>query len=171
MGYLTERNRLMLYLIVLVALIFLMGQNRGMLVDVSTALQEQNIGKVVVNFNIISTILYFAFMWLALRYYQINLTIERGYRYLDRCEKKLSESSNYRIDREGSNYLKNYPFLKWIAHRIYAYLFPLLVIVVSIVGICRECGNVQSYKTLNIIFLLLVVIMTVLYLADRINES
>lgn len=170
LGYLVERNRLTLYLIILVAVIFLMGQNRSMLVDISITLQEKNIGKAVVDFNIISTILYFTFMWLALRYYRVNLTIETGYDYLDNCEKELSKSDSFKIDREGKNYLKDYPCLKWLAHRIYVYLFPILVIAVSISGICHECGYTHSYGTLNVIFLALVIVMTFMYLVDRLRN-
>ena len=85
-NYLETRDKLTLYLIVLVALILLLSNNRSMLVDVSDAWQKMNIGKPVVDFNIISTSLYVVFMWFSLRYYQLNLTIERGYSYLERCE-------------------------------------------------------------------------------------
>ena len=165
--YLKERNRLTVYLVILVAVIYLMGQNRAMLIDVSAALQEHNLGKSVINFNIISTVLYFVFMWFTLRYYLVNLTIETGYAYLGHCEKELSKSKGFTIDREGANYLKDYPYLKWLAHRIYVYLFPILVIAVSISGICYECGNAQPYGALNAIFLAMVVFMTFLYLVDR----
>ena len=168
--YLKERNRLTVYLVILVAVIYLMGQNRAMLIDVSAALQEHNLGKSVINFNIISTVLYFVFMWFTLRYYQVNLTIETGYAYLGHCEKELSKSKGFTIDREGANYLKDYPYLKWLAHRIYVYLFPILVIAVSISGICYECGNAQPYGALNAIFLAMVVFMTLLYLIDRIKK-
>ena len=77
-NYFETRDKLTLYLIVLVALILLLSNNRSMLVDVSDAWQKMNIGKPVVDFNIISTSLYFVFMWFSLRYYQVNLTIERG---------------------------------------------------------------------------------------------
>lgn len=168
--YLKERNRLTVYLVILVAVIYLMGQNRAMLIDVSAALQEHNLGKSVINFNIISTVLYFVFMWFTLRYYQVNLTIETGYAYLGHCEKELSKSEGFTIDREGANYLKDYPYLKWLAHRIYVYLFPILVIAVSISGICYECGNAQPYGALNAIFLAMVVFMTFLYLVDRLKK-
>lgn len=166
--YLKERNTLTLYLIVLVAIIFLMCDNRAMLDDVSVALQERNMGKVIIDFNIISTVLYFVFMWLALRYYQVNLTIENGYGYIGRCEQELSKSANFIINREGGNYEKDYPWLKWLAHRIYVYLFPVLVIAVSLAGICHECKNTWSYRLLNIIFLTLVILITIAYLRDRV---
>ncbi len=168
--FLNERNSLTLYLIVLVTVIFLMLNNRSMMIDVSSAIQIQNIGQSVIDFNIISSILYFSFMWLTLRYYQINLTIENNYEYLGCCEKRLSQAGTYTINREGSNYEKDYPLLKWLAHRIYVYLFPVLVVVVSIVGICHECGNAKAYRTLNTILLTLVIIITILYLIDRIRE-
>ena len=171
LGYLAERNKLTLYLIFLVAIIFLMGQNRPMMVDVSTSLQVQNIGKALIDFNIISAILYFVFMWLALRYYQVTLTIERSYDYIHHCEEELSKSDSFKIDREGGNYLKDYPCLKSLAHMVYVYLFPGLVIVVSLIGVCRECGNISSYALLNVFFLVLVILITILYLVDRINNK
>lgn len=166
--YLETRDKLTLYLIVLVALILLLSNNRSMLVDVSDAWQKMNIGKPVVDFNIISTSLYFVFMWFSLRYYQVNLTIERGYSYLERCEQKLSTNGIFSIDREGGNYGKNYPWLKWLAHRIYVFVFPLLVIFTAVASICHECCNEHSYRSFNIVFLLLVVLLSILYLVDRI---
>ena len=134
----------------------------------SEAWQKKSIGNSVVDFNIISTSLYFVFMWFALRYYQVNLTIEKGYSYLERCEQKLSTNGTFNIDREGRDYGKNYPSLKWLAHRIYVFVFPFLVIFTSAVSICHECCNDHSYRTLNIVFLLLVVLLSILYLEDRI---
>lgn len=167
-NYLKTRDSLTLCLIVLVALIFLLANNRLMLISISDAWQEKNIGSSVVDFNIISTALYFVFMWMSLRYYQVNLTIEKGYAYLDRCEQKLSSNGNFLIDREGGNYGKNYPWLKWLAHVIYVFVFPILVVIVSAANICNECCNHYSYRTINIIFLVLVVVMSLLYLIDRI---
>ena len=166
-NHLSTRDRLMLYLIVVVSLIFLLSNNRTMLIGLSEAWQEIKLGRSVVDFNIISTALYFVFMWFILRYYQVNLTIEKGYSYLDRCEQKLSANGSFKIDREGGNYGKNYPWLKWLAHCIYVFVFPLLVISASVASICYEYCNDYLYRTLNIIFLLLVVLMSLLYLIDR----
>lgn len=167
-GYIKERDRLTLYLIVLVAVIFLLDANRSLLMDVSTTFQEQKIGKAVVDFKIIASILYFAFMWLSMRYYQINLTIEKAYSYIKLCEDRLSAKGEYRINREGGDYLKNYPWLKWVAHRIYVFLFPLLIIVASIVSIVQECCCDDTNRLINILFLSIVVVLSLLYLRDRI---
>ena len=145
-GYLSERNRLTLYLVFLVAVVFLMSSNRSVLIETSSALQEQNIGKVVIDFNIVATALYFVLMWLTMRYYQINLTIEKTYSYLEKCEKSLNKDGYFSIDREGGDYEKNYPWLKWLAHRIYVFVFPLLIITASIISIIHHLLEVKTLK-------------------------
>lgn len=167
-AYLKERNRLTLYLILVVSVIFLLSSNRSLLMDASSAIQEQKIGRVIVDFSIITSAMYFAFLWLAMRYYQINLTIEKTYTYITKCEEAMNATGDLKIDREGSNYEKNYPLLKWVAHRIYVFVFPLLIIVASVVSIVQECGLNDTNKFLNIIFLSIVIVLSLLYVINRI---
>lgn len=166
--YLQERNRLTVYIILLIAVLFMMSSNCTVLLEVSSSLQQQHLGKAVLDFNIVATVLYFAFMWLTMRYYQINLTIEKTYEYIKRCETNISTKGTFKIDREGGDYEKNYPWLKWVAHRIYVYLFPVLIIVASIVSIIHQWSDQNANRCLDIVFLSLVVILSVLYLLNRI---
>lgn len=167
-GYLKERDRLTLYLILVVAIIFLLSGNRTLLVDASSLIQEQNIGKAIVDFKIITTVLYFVFLWFTMRYYQINLTVEKTYNYIERCEAKLSSASGgLKIDRESGDYEKNYPWLKWLVHRIYVYVFPILVIAAATISIMKECSIDDSNRLLNIVFLSLVIVLSILYLINR----
>ena len=167
-NYLNERNRLTVYLAFLVAIMLLMSSNSYILIEISSALQEHKIGKVVIDFNIVTTALYFVLMWLTMRYYQINLTIEKTYTYLDRCEKDLSRDGTFKIDREGGDYEKNYPWLKMVVHRIYVYVFPLLIITVSVISIIHELCYTGANKCFNIFFLSMTIILSVLYLINRI---
>ena len=166
--YLKERNTLTLYLILVVSVIFLLSSNRSLLMDASSVIQEQKIGKTIVDFNIITSVLYFAFLWLSMRYYQINLTIEKTYTYITKCEEVMSATGDLKIDREGGDYEKNYPWLKWVAHRIYVFVFPLLMIISSVVSIVQECGLNDTNKFLNIVFLSMVLILSLLYVINRI---
>ena len=166
-GYLKERNRLTLYLVLIVSVIFLLSSNRVLIMDVSSVIQKQKIGKIIVDFNIITSALYFAFLWISMRYYQITLTIEKTYTYIAKCEKVMSATGEFKIDREGGDYEKNYPWLKWLAHRIYVIIFPLLIVIASIVTIVQECGLDKTNRLLNIIFLTLVILLSLLYMVNR----
>ena len=167
-NYLQERNKLTVYIILLVAIIFLMSSNRLVLIEVSSSLQQQKIGKEVLDFNIVATALYFAFMWLSMRYYQINLTIEKTYDYIKRCEANISARGSFIIDREGGDYEKNYPWLKWLVHRIYVFIFPLLILIASVTGIIVEVGLDDSNRVMNILFLTITIMLSLLYLLNRI---
>ena len=166
-GYLKERNSLTLYLILVVSIIFLLSSNRSLLMDASSVIQEKEVGKILVDFNIITSVLYFAFLWLAMRYYQINLTIEKTYNYISKCEKAMSATGNLKIDREGGDYEKNYPWLKWLIHRIYVFGFSLLVIVASTISIVQECSLENTNRLLNIFLLSLVIVLSLLYMINR----
>ena len=167
-SYLKERNRLTVYIILLIAMLFMMNGNRIVLIEISSSLQKQNIGKEVIDFNIVTTALYFVFMWLTMRYYQICLTIEKVYEYIKRCEMNISTGGSFKIDRESGDYVKNYPWLKWVTHRIYVYLFPVLIIVASVVSIIFVWSNQNANRFLDTTFLSVVVILSVLYLLNRI---
>ena len=166
--FLKERNRLTVYIILLIALLFMMSSNRIVLIEVSSSLQKQNIGKDLLDFNIVATALYFVFMWLTMRYYQINLTIEKTYEYIKRCETNISTKGTFKIDRESGDYEKNYPWLKWVTYRVYVYVFPVLIVVAAVVSIINGLGNQNANRCLDIVFLSIVVVLSILYLMNRI---
>ncbi len=87
--------------------------------------------------SIIQTSLWIILLYLTMRYFQTNIQIERHYAYLSKLEYELTKEG-LKIDREGKNYLKDYPFICDLIDILYKYLFPLFYITVIIYKIVCE---------------------------------
>lgn len=101
-----------------------------------------------------------------MQYYQKNIYIERQYGYLSDIEEVLSAGIHRTLNREGKNYLQNYPlygdFIDWIYKRG----FPLISIMLIVIKIVNEWLS-QTYN-LSLIFDLvvavLIIVLTSLYI-------
>lgn len=91
-----------------------------------------------VSINVISSLVWFALLYVAIRYFQNVINIEKQYNYTHQLEKELAQHYNGKaFIREGKAYLNNYAiFSDWV-HIVYWYIFPVLftvAITVKIVG-------------------------------------
>lgn len=81
------------------------------------------------------------------------LQIEKMYKYIAGCEKKLSESfSGFDINREGVYYLKSYPWMKWLADKIFVLGIPIGFIILAVCKIVAEWQLTTSLKFVDIVF-------------------
>lgn len=92
----------------------------------------------LVSINVIGSLIWFALLYVAIRYFQTVINIEKQYNYTHELEEQLAKSYGGKaFTREGKTYLKNYPvFSDWV-HIVYWYIFPallLLAITAKIIG-------------------------------------
>lgn len=165
-SYLSKRDKLTLFLILFTFLVSLSFGNVDAAKQLSDIVQIKQLGDISISYNVINTLVIFSFLWLSMAYYQVNLNIEKMYKYLHCIESELS-SGKYKIEREGKNYMECYPWLSSWAHYIYVLLFPVLIILVSLVKFCEELDSHNSLMWINLILLLLVFILSILYLSNR----
>ena len=103
-----------------------------------------------INPAFVASLLWFALLALAIKYFQIVWIIEKQYEYIHRLEESLSETltpMDRLFSREGAHYLRNYPLFSEWSHYIYTMVFPLLlvtVIVLKIKGefVCWKCSAI-----------------------------
>lgn len=124
------------------------------------------------DFKYIKISLSFVFLWLIMQYYQVCLTIEKTYNYIHDLEDNLTKKGIYKIEREGVSYLKSYPWLKVVTHRIYVLLFPLLFIFVAFIGAYTEIKNIcicsfSWFSLFTSIAYILNIFVSLLYLSNR----
>jgi len=133
--YLSQRDKYFNYAVGLLALLFLNSFLPSDFEKFSQAIFEKKIGiKEFSNFKLLNSLSLFGLLSITIKYFQVNLLIERQYNYLHHVEKKLSlKLENFNIFREGKAYLDNYPIYGSILHRIYTIGFPILLIVLVIV--------------------------------------
>ena len=91
-----------------------------------------------VSINVISSLVWFALLYVAIRYFQNVINIEKQYNYTHQLEKELAQHYDGKaFTREGKAYLNNYAiFSDWV-HIVYWYIYPVLftvAITVKIVG-------------------------------------
>ncbi len=145
--------------------------------SVSTALIEENIGKVSIDFSHINTILLFALMWISTMYFRVCRLIEGRYCYIKTLEEKLKVGLGEAIiTREGEGYLNDYPWFKNVIHFIYTYCFPLILALAALAKIVIEWRSISSplcdgHFILDAIFIGATCIVSLLYFGHRIRMA
>ncbi len=91
-----------------------------------------------ISVDVIASLVWFALLYVAIRYFQSVINIEKQYNYTHQLENELAKQYDGKaFTREGKAYLNNYAiFSDWV-HIVYWYIFPMLftaVITVKIVG-------------------------------------
>jgi hypothetical protein len=120
-----------------------------------------------ISINIIGSLIWFALLYVAIRYFQTVINIEKQYNYTHQLEEELSKSYKGRaFTREGKAYLNNYAiFSDWV-HVVYWYIFPVLFltsITVKIIGELLANTTNNLPVILNTLIYLALVVSTILY--------
>lgn len=128
-----QRDRLFLFIIALIGILFLEIQYAEIFPDI---FKNINLESFILNLSTIPIFVFLSITWtylfiLVLKYCQISIFIERQYEYLHILEKKISNIFNDKeiYSREGRTYLKNYPVFSQFAWIIYVFIFPIIVIL------------------------------------------
>lgn len=171
--YLQRRNLYTLICLVLIAILFFQISSPTKLIEISNHLIKKNIGDIKIDFRYINNVLIFGLFWTIILYYQINLIIEKYYKYIQEIEEKLSsELKPFKITRESKTYQDNYPWLSSVVHRIYTIVFPVTLIIVTIIKWITEKNNIvkpfsDAHFWFDSIFLFGIVLTSLLYLTNR----
>jgi len=118
--------------------------------------------------NLISSLVWFALLYVAIRYFQTVINIEKQYIYTHQLEAELSKSYGSKVFiREGKAYLNHYAiFSDWV-HIVYWYIFPALflgVISVKISGEWSASAQNGFAVILDTIIWLALIVSTLLYI-------
>jgi hypothetical protein len=172
-GYLQKRFSYTLIIIGVVAAFAFDVSFPGTAQQLSVVVIKKKIGDIRIDFRFINDVVAFGLMWVLILYYQINLLIENQYNYIQRIEKQLSDKlTDVSIDREGYQYLQNYPLLLKVTHRIYTILFPLTVITVVAIKWFQDTTATPNqigsiYFWLETSFLFVAILISILYFFNR----
>jgi hypothetical protein len=169
-NYLQKRNNYFLIGLVLLVTLSFQISNPEQSIQISNTLIKDKIGEITIDFAFINSILLFAFLWIVIMYFQINLLIERNYRYIKNIEETLSKNlSPYEISREGKTYIKQLPWFSSVVHRIYSIFFPIILVLVICLKWFAERNNYNGdfwngNFWFNTIIVFVLFILTILYL-------
>lgn len=172
-SFLRKRDYYTLICLGLIAILSFQISDPDQSAILSNEVIKKNIGDVAIDFWYINNILTFALLWVVILYYQINLLIERMYKYIQEIEHKITtEIKPFEISREGKAYLDHYPFLSDVVHIIYSVGFPLILIIVSLVKWLKEISMFadpwkNGHFWANTIFIFMIILISFLYLSNR----
>ena len=169
--YLKQRDKYFFYSVIALSLLFINFFLPNDFEIISKSLIEKNIGlKEFNNYKLIDSLLLFCISIFNIKYFQVNLLIERQYKYIHHIEKKLSNKlDDFNIFREGKAYLNLYPLFSSLIHRIYTIVFPILLILLIYI---RWYANLMltknfelfSFFSFDTLVSLIIEILTILYL-------
>lgn len=167
--YLALRDRYFGYLVFLIAILYFNSWLPSDFEKFTQSLLKKNFGiKNFSNFLLIDSTLLFIVLSVSMKYFQINLLIERQYSYLHHIEKKLSRNlTQFNIFREGKAYLSNYPIFSSAIHRVYTIIFPLLLILLVAAkwySVFKSNINNSGFFWFDTTICSLIIILTLLYL-------
>lgn len=140
------------------------GQSQSTLVQFAQKKLEVD---ATISINLISSLVWFALLYVAIRYFQTVINIEKQYNYTHQLEAELTKSYDGKaFTREGKAYLNNYAiFSDWV-HVVYWYIFPVLftvVITIKIVGEWLANAQNELAVVLDTAIWLALVVSTALY--------
>ena len=164
---LAKRDKLTWILLTLLIIYFLVEFKTVESINVANFIVKDKLGdSILINYNLLVTAMLLSILLITMRYFQLCLNIEKQYSYIHNVEDKLNAISEEKlITREGYSYLKEYPLLSALIHRIYGVFLPLGIIVSMIIKISMLVKKALSVVTIfNIIIGSSIIIITFLYI-------
>lgn len=125
-----DRNRLFFYLLIILVFFLVQFKDSSLIQQLCNSLLQKNTGANLQFAKFTPVLLWFLLMGTSLRYFQINIQIERQYSYIHSLEEELNKHypNSAAFTREGRSYLSDYPiFSNWLCF-LYAWVFPLALL-------------------------------------------
>lgn len=158
-----NRNKCFIELCVSIAFLFFFTYDLKLTTSIINAIVNKHLNTYVYfQFYIVQSLIWVITLYFTMRYYQLNISIERMYPRLDNLEKQLSKSGNLDFGREGKDYADKYPLVLNLVDIFYKWIFIFVYLIIMITKIFSE-----SYKQPTFIFDLIMFIgcisLTILY--------
>lgn len=164
---LNDRNRFFVMVFTVIAVQFLFATSSDTITSVVVSIvQEKYKIDISSQISIIQSLLWLILLYFTMRYYQINVYVERQYNYIHSLERDIAKKANVKFDREGGDYLSNYPKMNSFIDILYKLIFPVIYCLIICYKIIIEY-TVTKFSfliILNTILFISCFILTILYL-------
>ncbi len=169
------RNRLFMYVLIILALLVLDSHSPGSLAELVNSYIAKNVEKPPpLQLDVIGTAAWFILMSLVIQYYQRSVFVDREYRYIQRLEEQLcQEMGGDYVTREGRAYFSRTgrtdeggkrPLFMRAVGPIYVIVFPALLIIFAAWKVF-EWGFPRSLiQALNTGIGIVIVVFNILYI-------
>ncbi len=163
-----KRNKLFILVLIHIFILFLISYRPESMCKVfSDLLMDQWKIGFYFSINTIQIILMVSMLYCVVRYYQINVYIDKNYPYIHRLEKELSQDIGKCFGKEGQNYLNDYPKTQNIVYYSYKYIFPILFILALIYRVIfNNTWDSPIIKTMEIVITSILIILNIVYTID-----
>lgn len=168
-----KRNHLFIIILIHIFFLFLISlRPESVCNTISDLLMEQWKMGFYFSINIVQIVLMVTMLYCVIRYYQINIQIDKTYPYIHKIEEELSEQISNNFGREGKNYLKKYPKTQNIVYYSYKYIFPFLFIIALIYRfILNSTWNNPLAKITEGIITIILIILNIVYVIDTYQQE
>lgn len=169
----SRRNKLFIIILIHIFVLFLVSYKPESMCNViSDLLMEKWKMGFYFSINIIQIAIMISMLYCVIRYYQINIQINRIYPYIHTIENELSKQTSKNFTREGKNYLKEYPKTQNIVYFCYKYIFPVFYIIALIYRvIINNTWNSPVIKSIEVIITILLIILNIVYMIDIFQQE
>lgn len=122
--------------------------------------------------NTVQVVIMISLLYCVVRYYQINIHIDKTYPYIHKLEEDLSNQIGKGIEREGKNYLRQYPRTQNMVYYSYKYIFPILFIFALIYRlILNDTWDNPLIKTIELSITIIIMILNIVYMIDMYKQE
>lgn len=169
----SRRNKLFIIILIHIFVLFLVSYKPESMCNViSDLLMEKWKMGFYFSINIIQIAIMISMLYCVIRYYQINIQINRIYPYIHTIENELSKQISKNFTREGKNYLKEYPKTQNIVYFCYKYIFPVFYIIALIYRVViNNTWNSPVIKSIEVIITILLIILNIVYIIDIFQQE
>ncbi len=169
----SRRNKLFIIILIHIFVLFLVSYKPESMCNViSDLLMEKWKMGFYFSINIIQIAIMISMLYCVIRYYQINIQINRIYPYIHTIENELSKQISKNFTREGKNYLKEYPKTQNIVYFCYKYIFPVFYIIALIYRVViNNTWNSPVIKSIEVIITILLIILNIVYMIDIFQQE
>ena len=168
-----KRNKLFIIIILHILILLLITIHPQSIINTITELLYGNFNiSLYFSINVVQLMIMFSMFYFLIRYYQVNIYIDRMYQYIHKIEEQVAENLKVGIRREGKNYVNNYPKTLDFIYVCYKYFFPILFSIILIVRmiINNTCNN-WVVKVIEVIISIAMIVLNGLYIYDTLKQS
>ena len=168
-----KRNKLFVIILLHIFVLFLISIRPDSMTNIiSELLIEQWKMGFYFSINTVQIIIMISMLYCVVRYYQINIHIDKTYPYIHKIEEELSNKISRNLGREGKNYLNQYPITQNIVYYSYKFIFPALFIIALIYRlILNNTWNNPLIKGAEIIITVILITFNVVYAIDMYKKE
>lgn len=168
-----KRNKMFVIILIHFIILFLISIKPESIYNTISDLLKENLKTgFYFSINVLQTTIMISMLYCTIRYYQINIHIDKTYVYVHKIEEVISLNVCIDFSREGKSYLTKYPKTLDCIYYSYKYFFPLIYVIALIFRvIVNNTWNDWKIKFLEITITLILIVLNLLYIFDTYTQE